>query len=105
MTNRIYEAHKLQDMIFAMNGDIGEVEDFIIDDVSWKIHFLVETGNWFRKKSDYFSTLDQKCKWQEQTVTINHSKEAVKNSPEYDSSQPLNDSYEHLLNEYYEKIK
>jgi hypothetical protein len=42
-------------------------------------------------------------KWQEQTVTINHSK-AVKNSPEYDSS-PLNDSYEHLLNEYYEKIK
>jgi hypothetical protein len=30
-------------------------------------------------------------KWQEQTVTINHSKEAV-NSPEYDSSQPLNDS-------------
>jgi hypothetical protein len=27
---------------------------------------------------------------------INHSKEAVKKTPEYDSSQPLNDSYEHL---------
>jgi hypothetical protein len=44
-------------------------------------------------------------KWQEQTVTINHSKEAVKKQSEYDSSQPLNDSYEHLLNEYYEKNK
>jgi hypothetical protein len=39
-----------------------------------------------------------------QTVTINHSK-AVKKQSEYDSSQPLNDSYEHLLNEYYEKNK
>jgi hypothetical protein len=49
--------------IHATDGDIGEVEDFIIDDVSWKIHFLiVETGNWFWEKSDYFSTLDQKCK-------------------------------------------
>jgi uncharacterized protein YrrD len=37
--------------IHATDGDIGEVEDFIIDDVSWKIHFLiVETGNWFSKK-------------------------------------------------------
>jgi sporulation protein YlmC with PRC-barrel domain len=37
--------------IHATDGDIGEVEDFIIDDVSWKIHFLiVETGNWFSGK-------------------------------------------------------
>jgi hypothetical protein len=27
---------------------------------------------------------------------INHSKEAVKKQSEYDSSQPLNDSYEHF---------
>jgi hypothetical protein len=38
----------------------------------------------------------------EQTITINQSKEEVKNSPEYDSSQPINDSYEHSLNDYYE---
>jgi hypothetical protein len=30
------------------------------------------------------------------------TKEEVKNSPEYDSSQPINDSYEHSLNDYYE---
>jgi uncharacterized protein YrrD len=53
MTNRIYEAHKKLQVIdiHATDGDIGEVEDFIIDDVSWKIHFLiVETGNWFSGK-------------------------------------------------------
>jgi hypothetical protein len=51
MTNR-YEAHKkLQDMIYSCNGDIGEVEDFIIDDVSWKIHFHCrKPATGFRKK-------------------------------------------------------
>jgi hypothetical protein len=50
----------------------------------------VETGNWFSGKKVIISPRWIKdVKWQEQTV-INHSKE--ENSPEYDSSQPLNDS-------------
>jgi len=91
--------------IHATDGDIGEVEDFIIDDVTWKIHFLVvETGNWFSGKKVLISPQWIKdVKWDEQNVTINHSKEEVKNSPEYDSSQPLNDTYEHSLNDYYGK--
>ena len=91
--------------IHATDGDVGEVEDFIIDDVTWKIHFLVvETGNWFSGKKVLISPHWIKdVKWQEQNVTINHSKEEVKNSPEYDSSQPLNETYEHSLNDYYGK--
>ncbi len=91
--------------IHATDGDIGEVEDFIIDDVTWKIHFLiVETGNWFSGKKVLISPQWIKdVKWHEQEVTINHSKDDVKNSPEYDSSQPINDSYEHSLNDYYGK--
>jgi 3-isopropylmalate dehydratase small subunit len=38
-------------------------------------------------------------------VTINHLTDEVKNSPEYDSSQPIDDSYQHTLNDYYKKIK
>jgi hypothetical protein len=37
--------------IHATDGDIGEVEDFIIDDVSWKIHFLMwKPATGFREK-------------------------------------------------------
>jgi len=91
--------------IHATDGDIGKVKDFIFDDVSWKIHFLiVETGNWFSGKKVIISPRWIKdVKWQEQTVTINHSKEEVENSPEYDAAQPINDLYEHSLNDYYEK--
>jgi len=91
--------------IQATDGDIGEVEDFIIDDETWKIYFLVvETGNWFSGKKVLISPKWIKdVKWQEQKVTINHAKDEVKNSPEYDSSQAINDSYEHSLNDYYKK--
>ena len=91
--------------IHATDGDIGEVEDFIIEDTTWKINFLVvETGNWFSGKKVLISPQWIKnVKWEEQKVTINHSKDEVKNSPEYDSTQPINDSYEHALNDYYEK--
>lgn len=64
----------------------------------------METGNWFSGKKVIISPrLIKDVKWQEQTVTINHSNEEVENSPEYDTAQPINDSYEHSLNEYYEK--
>jgi uncharacterized protein YrrD len=91
--------------IHAKDGDIGNVEDFIFDDVTWKIHFLVvETGSWFSEKKVLVSPQWIKdVKWQEQNVTINHSKDEVKNSPEYDSSQPINDTYEYALHDYYGK--
>jgi len=91
--------------IIATDGDVGEVEDFIIDDVTWKIHFLVvEIGNWFSGKKVVISPHRIKdVKWQQQNVIINHSQDEVKNSPEYDSSQPMNDTYEHSLHDYYEK--
>ena len=91
--------------IHATDGDIGEVEDFIIDDLTWKIHFLVvETGNWFSGKKVLISPQwIKEVKWQDQNVTINHSKEELKNSPEYDSSQPINDTYDDALLDYYKK--
>ncbi len=91
--------------IHATDGDIGEVEDFIVDDVTWKIHFLVvETGNWFSGNKVLISPQwIKEVKWEEHEVTINHSKDKVKNSPEYDSSQPVNDTYEHSLNDHYGK--
>jgi len=91
--------------IHATDGDIGEVEDFIIDDTTWKIYFLVvETGNWFSGKKVLISPQWIKdVKWQEQEVSINHSKDEVKNSPEYDSSQEINETYEHSINDYYGK--
>jgi sporulation protein YlmC with PRC-barrel domain len=89
--------------IHALDGNIGEVADFIIDDTTWKIHFIVvETGNWFLGKMVLISPKwIKEVNWEEQEVTINHSMDDVKKSPDYDSSQPLNDTYENSLHQYY----
>lgn len=88
--------------IHATDGDMGDVEDFIVEDTTWKIDALVvETADWFLGKRVLISPQWIKnVKWQEQKVTLNHSKDEVKNSPEYDSSQPINDFYEHSFTDY-----
>ncbi len=91
--------------IHATDGDIGRLEDFIIDDVTWKIHFLVvETGNWFFGKKVLISPQWIKdVNWQEKKVTINHTIDQVRKSPVYDPSQPIYDFYEKSLHDYYTK--
>lgn len=91
--------------ILATDGEIGKVVDFIIDDTNWKIEYLaVETGSWLNSKKVILSTkLITDIKWEENVVVVNISTEKLKNCPDYDDSQPLNNDYENTLNNYYGK--
>lgn len=90
--------------IYASDDTIGEVEDFIIDDSNWTIHYMiVDTGNWFPGKKVIISPdLIKDINWETSEVIINASVEQVKNSPEYDASKQLNSAYESDLKNYYE---
>lgn len=89
--------------IEAKDGKIGDVEDFIIDDSSWKINYIiVDTGNWFPGKKVLISpTWIKEVKWETSSVTVNLSIERVKNSPEYDPNQPISEGYETNLHNHY----
>ncbi len=89
--------------IKASDGEIGDVEDFIVDDSTWKIEFiLVDTGNWFPGKKVLLSPKwIKEVNWQNSTVTVNASEEQVKNSPEYDATKFITDDYETNLQNYY----
>ena len=89
--------------IEAIDGDIGKVEDFIIDDTTWRIHFmLVDTGNWFPGKKVLISPKWVKeIKWANSSVKVNVPVEHIKKSPEYDPRQEVSDSYEANLKNYY----
>jgi len=91
--------------LHATDGDIGDVEDFIVDDDTWTIRFLVvDTGDWFPGKKVLVSPKWIKdIKWQNSSVYVDLTVDAIKNSPEYDPSQPLNESYETDLYKYYGK--
>ena len=91
--------------IHASDGKIGEVEDFIIDDHSWMIRYLVvDTGNWFPgKKVILAPEWITAVKWEDLSVYVDISMEAVKNSPEYDPSAKLQQEYTHKLHAHYGK--
>ncbi|MGA9042406.1 MAG: PRC-barrel domain-containing protein [Terriglobales bacterium] len=77
--------------IHATDGEIGHVEDFIVDDENWAIqHLVVDTGNWLPGKKVFIAPAwIKKVNWTDSSVYLDRSREAVKTSPEFDSSDPL----------------
>ena len=92
--------------IHAIDGKIGDVEDFIVDDTSWILDFLVvDTGHWFPGKKVLISPkLVKKIEWDTSEVIINVTEEDVKNSPEYEPGKAISESYEANLQNYYGKL-
>lgn len=72
----------------AADGEIGHVEDFIVDDENWKIRsMVVDTSNWLAGKKVLLSPQwINRVEWAESRVLFNLTRESVENSPEFDPS-------------------
>jgi len=81
--------------IHSSNGEIGHVEDYIVDDEKWNICFLVvDTNNWLPDRKVLISPhWIKQIDWNESKVFINLSKAAIKNSPEFHTDQPMGKDY------------
>ncbi len=75
--------------IAATNGDVGNVDGFIVDDSSWKIDSLIlDTGNWLPGKKVLLSPERiQGLEWLTSRATVNASTDEVKHFPEYDADK------------------
>jgi len=71
--------------IQAEDGELGHVEDFIIDDQTWAIRYLIiKTGNWWSGKKVLVSPLwIGRVSWDESKVFVNLTRNTIKQSPEY----------------------
>jgi sporulation protein YlmC with PRC-barrel domain len=89
--------------IRATDGEIGHVEDFLIDDRSWAVRYIiVDTRNWWPGKKvlvspEWVTDMD----WRNATVAVNLTREQVRAAPEYDPSRPLEREEEIRLHEHY----
>ncbi|WP_373498744.1 PRC-barrel domain-containing protein [Desulfococcus sp.] len=74
--------------IHAADGEIGHVEDFMVDDENWTIRFLVvDTANWLPGKKVLLSPQwIKRVEWADSSVHFNLTRESVKNSREFDPS-------------------
>jgi PRC-barrel domain len=89
--------------IQAHDGQIGHVEDFIVDTEAWAIRYIaVDTGNWWPgKKVLVAATWIEYVDWAESLVHVDLSRDQVKGSPEFDTTAPVNRAYESRLYDYY----
>src|SRR5277367_4375088 len=89
--------------IEASDGDIGTVSDFLFDDASWLIRWLVvDTGNWLSGRKvllppSVLERLDAK----EQEFSVRLTMQQVKDSPEIDTDRPVSRQMETTVYDYY----
>jgi uncharacterized protein YrrD len=93
------------DHIQAADGDIGHVEDFIIDDETWAIRYLIiDTRNWWAGKKVLLSPRwIERVSWTELKVFVNLTRETIKQSPEYAEELLLTRDYETGLHRHYNR--
>jgi hypothetical protein len=91
--------------IQALDGEVGHVADFIIDDETWAIRYLiVDTHNWWPGKKVLVSPQGvDRVSWGERKVFVNLSRETIKQSPEYTEESLLTRDYEIGLHGHYDR--
>ena len=89
--------------IQAADGEIGHVEDFIIDDETWAIRYLIiDTQNWWPGKKVLISPKwINRVSWDESKAFVNLQRETIKQSPEYIDGALLSRDYETELHRHY----
>jgi PRC-barrel domain len=91
--------------IQASDGEIGHVDDFLIDDETWAIRYLIiDTRNWWPGKKVLISPQwIERVSWNESKVFVNLPGEAIKQAPEYTEKFMLTRDYETILHIHYNR--
>ena len=71
------------DRIHANDGEIGHVEDFLVNDTSWSVpSIVVDTANWWPGRHVSIPTGSvRKIEWDERLVYLNLTRQDIKDGP------------------------
>jgi len=91
--------------IHTLEGEIGHVSGFLVDDKTWALRYLiVDTSNWWAGHKVLIAPewIDD-VSWPDHAVSIDLSRQAIQDAPAYNSSAQLNRRMEQKLYEHYER--
>ena len=89
--------------IHASDGEIGHVDDFLVDDASWDIrYFLVDTRNWWLGQHVLLAPYAvREITWPDQRIWLNVDRSQVKASPPWDPFKMIDEAYAQGLHRHY----
>jgi hypothetical protein len=89
--------------IESPDGEIGHLHDFIVDDYTWAIRYLVvDTRNVLPGRKVLVSpTWVEDIRWNDSRVRVVLFRDEIRGSPEYDPFAPIEREYETRLHEHY----
>ncbi|TDE18097.1 PRC-barrel domain-containing protein [Dyadobacter psychrotolerans] len=92
--------------IHAEDGQTGTFEDLIIEDASWQIKFLVvDMDDWKSDKKVLITPAEiSQIKHSTENVIVKLTVDELKNSPDYDPTEPVNEVTEKNLRDYYGRL-
>lgn len=88
--------------IHALDGEIGHVEDVLVEDEDWSIRYLVvETKNWWLGNKVLVSPLAvTEIRWAERQVRLGVDRRRVQNSTAYDPLASIEFGHEKTTQKY-----
>jgi hypothetical protein len=89
--------------VHARDGEIGHVDDCVVDDQSWRIRYLlVDTSNWIGGTHVFVPTeAISEFDWANNRLSVNLTTDRVRNAPRYDPDRPIDTFVEQALDTYY----
>jgi hypothetical protein len=105
--NHLRSSKELQGYsINVKNGSIGHLKSFIIDTQYWTIRYLeIDTRKWLRggKYILISPAWISQISWPDRSLSVELSREVLKDAPEYDENKTIDRDYEFKLFNYYGK--
>lgn len=88
----------------ARDGDIGQVESFVIEDDSWIVRYVViDTGNWWPGRKVVISPRwVTDIDWSGRQFAVRLTKDQIESSPEYDPAVLIGRDYETRLYDHFD---
>lgn len=89
--------------IHATDGEIGKVDDFLFDDQSWDIRYMVaDTGGWLSGRKVLIAPAALKAHdWRGRTFPVSLTREQVRSSPDIDTDKTVTRLHELELHKHY----
>lgn len=89
--------------VAATDGEIGHVEDLLIDDADWTVNLIgIDTRNWLPGRKVVISPAWLRdIDWPNRRLEVDLSRDQVKQSPAYDPSRTVDEGYLEQLHAHY----